>query len=54
MLLVSVLAGKAFLHFGTHWVLALVITVGMYSLMFVRLKLSASVQFARELIGNKG
>lgn len=54
MLVVSVVAGKVFLYFGAHWVLALFITVGIYSLLFVRLKLSASMQFAHELIGNKG
>lgn len=54
MLVVSVATGKLFLYLGANWVLALVVTLGMYSLMFVKVKLPASMQFARELIGNRG
>lgn len=38
---------------GAHWVAALAITLGVFTLLFLKIKLSPAMHFARELIGNK-
>ena len=53
ILTLSAAVGEFSRYMGAHWMIAMGITLGVFTMLFIRIKLSSSIRFARELVGEK-